>query len=223
MLECFLAIDFDGTISEVDVTDAVLSKFAGAEWLEIEKRWSNGEIGSRQCLSEQIELIGADLETVLKFVDTVRIDSEFARFVTFVRSVGLAHAIISDGFCVFIRRILANAGIIGVPVFANNLKEQSGKWKTFYVNSFPGCPAGTCKCAVVERLRTNLPVVLIGDGRSDFCLADKADFIFAKGKLSEYCKERNLPYLEYKDFSDVTQNLLQLTEKVLRQMKYNIG
>ncbi|MBP2650834.1 MAG: 2,3-diketo-5-methylthio-phosphopentane phosphatase [Firmicutes bacterium] len=218
MIDCFLAIDFDGTIADVDVTDTVLSQFASDEWLEIEKRWDSGEIGAQQCLAEQMELIGADLNTVLDFVDTVTIDPGFGKFVTFVRAVGLAHAIISDGFCVFIRRILVKAGIIGVPVFANYLLERDGKLNVSYANSFPGCPAGTCKCAVVDRLKMNLPVVLIGDGRSDFCLADKADFVFAKGRLSEYCRERKLPYLEYENFSEVIKGLKQLSDHDLQQV-----
>ncbi|MBP2656452.1 MAG: 2-hydroxy-3-keto-5-methylthiopentenyl-phosphate phosphatase related protein [Firmicutes bacterium] len=218
MIECFLAIDFDGTIAEDDVTDAVLTKFAGDEWLEIEACWLKGDIGSKECLVRQMALVEADWEAVLSFIDGLAIDCKFAAFIQFVRMQGTAHAIISDGFAVFIRRILANAGIIGVPIFANYLTDENGVLKASFVNDAVGCPAGTCKCAVVERLKMNLPVVLIGDGRSDFCLADKADFVFAKDRLAEYCRERGIAHLEYRDFADVIDNLSRLTLSDMQQV-----
>lgn len=47
-MDYFLAVDFDGTVAQFDVTDAVLEEFAGNEWLTIEKLWDEGRIGSQK-------------------------------------------------------------------------------------------------------------------------------------------------------------------------------
>jgi len=46
-------------------------------------------------------------------------------------------------------------------------------------------------------------VLLIGDGASDFCVAEAADFVFAKGKLVAHCIAMNIPHAPIRDFTDV--------------------
>ena len=53
-------LDFDGTIATSDVVDMVLEKFADKKWRDIEKEWQSGKIGSRECLTRQIELLKAE-------------------------------------------------------------------------------------------------------------------------------------------------------------------
>jgi 2-hydroxy-3-keto-5-methylthiopentenyl-1-phosphate phosphatase len=67
--------------------------------------------------------------------------------------------------------------------------------------------SGTCKCAVAQRLAVTAggPVVLIGDGRSDMCLAGRADYVFAKGSLARYCDAEAIPYTEFQTFVDLLE------------------
>lgn len=210
MNNCFLAIDFDGTISEIDVTDAILQRYANSDWLAVEELWINGTIGSQECLERQMRLVKADIEVILSFIDGITIDQHFSSFIQYVNSRDIPHAIISDGFSLFIRRILTNAGLPDVPVYANHLAEESGILKAAFTNSAIGCSAGTCKCTVARKLSQGKPMVLIGDGRSDFCLADKADYVFAKGKLVTYCHSKGIAYSAFDDFRDIIQVLNQL-------------
>ena len=46
-------------------------------------------------------------------------------------------------------------------------------------------------------------VIYIGDGVSDFCVANKADILYAKSKLSDYCKNKGINYIPYETFKDV--------------------
>ncbi|MDR3591706.1 MAG: MtnX-like HAD-IB family phosphatase [Negativicutes bacterium] len=218
MTECFLAIDFDGTIAETDVTDMILNKFARPEWLEIEELWVKGIMGSQECLTRQMALVDASLETLLTFVDGISMDHYFQEFTVFARAKGIPFAVISDGFSLFIKRILANANIRGIPIYANRLTEESGRLKASFTNHAIGCPAGTCKCLTAGKLSQGLPVVLIGDGRSDFCLANKADYVFAKGSLISYCKEAGIPFSCFDDFSDVVRGLQSLDISLPRRV-----
>jgi 2-hydroxy-3-keto-5-methylthiopentenyl-1-phosphate phosphatase len=216
MIDCFLAIDFDGTIAETDVTDAVLTRFASREWLAVEELWLSGAIGSRECLTRQIALVNANMATVFSFIDRVKIDRDFARFVEFIDERKLPGAVISDGFAPFIRRILAGAGIDGMPVYANGLAEENGRLQATFPESAGKCSAGTCKCALAERVSGGRPVVLIGDSGSDFCLASKASFVFAKDKLAAYCRQQGIPHYVFADFGEVIEGLRRLDKAVLR-------
>ncbi len=49
---------------------------------------------------------------------------------------------------------------------------------------------------------------MIGDGRSDFCMSTRADFVIAKGALADYCSSRGQPHATFTDFHDVTAHLV---------------
>ncbi|MBI5587901.1 MAG: HAD-IB family phosphatase [Deltaproteobacteria bacterium] len=203
--DLFVAIDFDGTIVEKDITDEVIKEFARPGWELAEEEWEKGVIGSRECLERQMALIEEPLDKVVKFVDRFEVDSTFPEFIAYLKKNHIPHGVVSDGFEAFSKRILSNAGLADTPVFANLLKEADGRLKAFFPNSKPGCPSGTCKCMVTSGIGNGAPVILIGDGRSDFCLGRKAGFVFAKRKLEVYCRENGIPHAAFKDFTDVSR------------------
>ncbi len=50
-----------------------------------------------------------------------------------------------------------------------------------------------CKCNIIKnRKNVTKAVYYVGDGVSDFCASKKADKIFAKGRLLEYCKKNKI-------------------------------
>ena len=72
-----LFLDFDGTISCRDAIDAILERFADERWLNVEERWKNGAIGSRECLREQVALINASPDEINNLLDEIKLDAGF--------------------------------------------------------------------------------------------------------------------------------------------------
>lgn len=200
----FIAIDFDGTVTDVDIIDAVLQKFARPEWQDVETRWEQGIIGSRKCLEDQMALINHPLDKLLDYVDTFTIDKTFKKFAFFLNEQQIPYAILSDGFQLFIERMLNNAGLDQIPVYANLLTEDNGKLKTLFPHSHRDCDSANCKCMVVDRLSKERPVILIGDGRSDYCVAHKASHVFTKKSLTHYCQVNNLSHTPFNNFAEIT-------------------
>lgn len=209
----FLAIDFDGTASEADITDEVVSAFARPEWREAERLWEEGAIGSRDCLSIQLGLIDAPLEEILRYLSPYSVTEGFAQFAGFLREARIPFAIISDGFRVFIEKVLENSGLPGLPVHANGLVEEAGKLKPLFPKVNTNCPSGTCKCAVAERVSDGLPIIQVGDGRSDFCLANRAAYVFSKGVLTDYCRRRGIPHSPFLKFATIEKGLRRLLRR----------
>lgn len=211
-MDYFVAIDFDGTVTDVDITDAVISEFAAPEWKISEELWECGIIGSQECLETQMSLIDASQGELLAYIEQFSIKASFSDFTAFLKGRKIPFAIISDGFRPFIERLLNKAGLKDIPVYANNLFNKAGKTATAFPYATPDCPSATCKCMVSERLGKSRPVILVGDGRSDFCIAEKAAFVFSKGRLTEYCIDRGIPHQQFSGFREVEKGIRNLLE-----------
>jgi 2-hydroxy-3-keto-5-methylthiopentenyl-1-phosphate phosphatase len=214
--------DFDGTISVEDATDFVLSRLADLEWEDIESEWKQGHIGSAECMRRQIALIRASRAELDAVLDLITIDAGFKSFLTFCGLHGIPVTVVSDGVDYFIRRILANHEIGDLPIIANRLTDSFVDGKHEYLLSSPfsdsdcASGAGVCKCIAIGGWDQR---VYIGDGRSDFCVADKPEIIFAKDGLAEYCGARSIPFVQFCDFTDLLQELKVLLPEVTRQRR----
>lgn len=196
------AVDFDGTVSLTDTTDHLLERFAAKEWLDVEREWVAGTIGSRECLARQAALLNASAEDIASALAEANIDPHFPAFVEQALACGASIEIVSDGFDQCIQPILAREAI-SLPVISNRLMPVDGRhWRAEFPHSSDVCPAmsGVCKCRTLTAERFT---VMIGDGRSDFCIAGHADFVLAKGKLAEHCEERGYAFLPISNFGDV--------------------
>lgn len=198
------AIDFDGTLSVKDSVDALLERHAPAAWHAVEADWAEGRITAQTCMQRQIGMLSATEAQLALFFAGIEIDTTFPAFLACARRLGEL-AIISDGIGRAIEATLAREGLCGLPVFANKLVREPAGWALEFVHADADCQVGSgvCKCAVARRLAAGGPIILIGDGRSDACLARRADFIFAKDGLARHCEVEGIAYTEFRYFSDV--------------------
>lgn len=202
-------VDFDGTIMQRDTTDVLLERFAMPEWHAAEEEWTAGRIGSRECMARQIALLRATPADLEAAVAGLEIDAGFPGFLADCRELGVGVTIVSDGLDLVIRSTLRRHGL-DVPYFANHLVFDGGdRWHLEFPNARPTCAAasGHCKCARTEAHADKL-VVVIGDGRSDFCIAGRADLVLAKFKLIEECRAAGLSHIPFRGFHEAT-DLLQ--------------
>jgi len=212
-LKFHIFVDVDGTIATVDTTDRLLTRFADPAWLDIETEWRTGKIGSRACMARQIDLIRATPDELDAFINEIEIDPAFPAFVRFCRKQGYEVTIVSDGIDRTIDRVLARAGL-NLPFRANCLEWLgSDRWRLGFPYSRESCPAGAghCKCGSLEDAASVVRIV-IGDGRSDFCMAEKADLVLAKGVLAEHCRSVGLHHLPFDDFTTATALLIEWLE-----------
>jgi 2-hydroxy-3-keto-5-methylthiopentenyl-1-phosphate phosphatase len=197
--------DFDGTITKVDTADAIFTRFAAPAWHDIEALWEAGEIGSAECMRRQMELIDASLPELDDALDALEIDPAFPAFNQFCIAHNIELIVVSDGVDYFIRRILQRAGL-RLPIRANRLIHRGRRsFSLAHPHKVQDCAsgAGTCKCARAAAEGVSYRTILIGDGRSDFCVAHEADVVFAKKSLLRYTQEQGIPALEYSTFADV--------------------
>ncbi len=198
--------DFDGTVTKEDLIDRVLEEFADPKWMDIEQSWVNGEIGSRDCLAMQTKLIRARKHDLLDFVERIDIDESFVDFARYCDEKAVEIVILSDGIDLFIKSILHRYGLDDIRVFSNSLKSANGSHEMLFPYFREDCMSrsGLCKCKILEGLSSSSTVnVLVGDGRSDFCIAGKTGLTFAKSALLDFCRVEKIPHIEHREFRDI--------------------
>ncbi len=210
MTKKIVICDFDGTITKRDTLDLFLEKYAHPDWHIWEKKWFALEIGSRDCIRKQFDLIENMTQDELdKFLKSVEIDDYFLEFYSLAKKNNVKIAIVSDGFDLIIDTIMKNNGIDDIDVYTNHLEFKDGEFIMQWPNISMDCKkeSGTCKCKIVNRLKDNYDEVFyVGDSVSDYCVSDKADYLFAKHRLLTYCEEKNIKYIPYETFNDIIKN-----------------
>lgn len=210
-------LDFDGTITQNDVVDTILERFADKSWQKVEKKWQEGKIGSRECLSRQLKLVKASQEDLKKLCDEVAVDPHFLSFLQAAFKMDCQVTITSDGFGFVIRNIL-DRYLVGhedllkkIPIYSNDIEwTASGPEAVFSSPDLCRHKCANCKPEVIKN--TAWPddtVLFVGDGLSDRYAAHIASMTFAKGKLLKYCQDNEIAYEPFMDFSDVEKWFLK--------------
>ena len=202
-------VDFDGTLSLRDTVDAMLECFADPEWMAVEQEWLDGRITAVQCMQKQLQMVRADHVSLERFFREIRLDLGFLPFYKYVSQFSKV-AIVSDGLDHAIRVAMKSAALPELPVYANKLHFVAGGIDISWPHRNPPCAAGNgvCKCAVAKELSGGAQkIILVGDGKSDACLAKTADVVFAKGSLIKFCEENAIPYIKFTTFADVLSEI----------------
>ena len=201
--------DFDGTIALEDVTDALLNRLADKEWLAIEADWQRGVITARECMAQQVPLIKGGWGAIKSVLSEVRLDPSFASFASWCSESGIPLMVVSDGLDRVIQHLLWRDEIPVDGVWANQLTCDGDRLSlTFRAPPTQACEAGVCKCHIMSTTsRSQVCRVVIGDGKSDYCWAQKADMVFAKSKLLEFCAQQGIPCHPFRDFVAIRQTL----------------
>jgi 2-hydroxy-3-keto-5-methylthiopentenyl-1-phosphate phosphatase len=214
-------VDFDGTISVKDTIDAMLEKFADPSWEDIEQEWLDGHITAVECMSKQIGMVRADNVALESFFRGIQLDASFLPFYKHVSQFAKV-VIASDGLDHAIKVSTRNAGWPEIPIYSNHLNfEPEGIKMTFPLRK-ADCTGGNgmCKCAVAKNLSADAggPIVLIGDGKSDACIAHMADIVFAKGSLIKHCEKNGIKHHKFQTFADVLAMIKKWPNEVKEQV-----
>jgi 2,3-diketo-5-methylthio-1-phosphopentane phosphatase len=209
--EPIIFCDFDGTITLADVTDEILIRLADPAWREIERLWTAGTIGSRECLERQLALVKASRQELSALIDSIPVDPGFRKFVRLVRRKRIPFVVVSDGLDYVIRRVLAHAGLHsrgrnGIHFYSSAGRLIKGRFAVSFPHAAASCAHGcaTCKPQVIQALREDhWPVIYIGDGLSDRHAVAEADFVYARQPLLDFCRSKGIPARAFNTFADI--------------------
>jgi 2-hydroxy-3-keto-5-methylthiopentenyl-1-phosphate phosphatase len=210
-------MDFDGTITKLDVGDAIYKKFGDEGKVNnIISDLLQDKISSRDCwikLCEEVPNI--DKNELNDFIDSISVDTSFIKFKEYCKNENFEIYVLSDGFDYYINRILANFGITGLNVYSNHLEIVDNKM----VPSFPyydesSVSSANCKRNhIINHSSDDEFTVFIGDGNSDKDAVEYCDYIFAKADLLRYCEMERITFFPFTTFEEVIKKLDELKAK----------
>jgi 2-hydroxy-3-keto-5-methylthiopentenyl-1-phosphate phosphatase len=204
-----IAVDFDGTVTEIDLLDTIARDFGDpVVYQEVEDGLHGGTMALRDVITREFEPVRSPLEEVVGWeLDNVRVRDGFREFVELARERGWRVVIVSSGFHELIEPILEREGV-EVELHANRVDPRPEGWRVEwrYDSTCDTC-GESCKRSIVQALAGDDELIYIGDGYSDRCAAEASDRVFATRGMAAYLDERGIPYERFDDFNDVVRGL----------------
>lgn len=197
--------DFDGTATPHIAIDMMYQEFGSPDCLKITQRWERGEISTPEEIRLCFATITASRDEMEAFLASLSLDPGLPDLVSLCRQQGCCFAIVSDGLTWYINYLLNRQGIYGVPVYANEIHFEPEGFRFSFPWYRPETPLrGTSKPAIVRRYQgEGKRVVFIGDGLTDVEASEVADVVYARAGLLKYCRERDIPAIEFSDLADL--------------------
>lgn len=202
-------VDYDGTISRVDIGDLLLTRHVvDREALaRLDAAYDAGTMGSRELMIWDMDVLPDPPDGLVAEAAAVEQDAGFATLVRTVRAAGGVVEIVSDGLGFYIEGNLARMGLDDVPVATNGNALRGGGAGVSFPYGHPACHVcGTCKR---ERVRVHQAagrvVVFVGDGPSDRYAMHHADLVFAKSHLLAWCRANGYPATPWEDLDEVAR------------------
>ena len=203
--------DFDGTISVRDMGYVLVNQFTLGDWEPIDRDFREGKIGSKEAYSRIAKILKGDESTILRFVEKhSNIDPSFPVFYQYCHEKDIDVKIVSDGLDFYIKKILEIHHLSEIPFYANGTHFRDGEGIDIsFPHSEEECGlCGTCKKKLIQIYRKEYDsIFFVGNGFSDRCAAQEADFVFAKQSLYTYCIEQDITCHFFKDFGEILDDL----------------
>jgi 2,3-diketo-5-methylthio-1-phosphopentane phosphatase len=220
-----LFVDFDGTITRLDVGEAIFREFGDvAETNKIVDDLINDRITARKCWELLFATIKkVDIERFNEFIDKMRIDPTFHQLHKYCLENEIQLFVLSDGFDYYINRIFKNENLSHIKIFANNLiiNEKNEMIPSFPYFDIECQTSANCKRNhIINNSSDEEYTVYIGDGNSDKYSTQFCDFIFAKDDLLRYCEKERISYFPFNNFEDVITRLETLRVKKRLKKRY---
>lgn len=208
-LKTLVQCDFDGTITDEDVSFMLLDAFANRDWRRYLTRYQEGKISVSRFNTEAFITVKEDKQTLDSFVtERAKIRPGFYKLLGYCQQRGFRFVIVSNGMGFYIKTILKTLGVADIEVFAAQAIFDPSGIKASYIG-----PDGTelqdsFKEAYIRHfLKSGYRIIYIGNGASDIPSARLAHHVFATGPLLAHCRQANLKCTPFADLNDVIRGM----------------
>ena len=197
--------DFDGTVTEDDISFILLDAFAKGDWRTINKQHSEGKITVGEFNERAFGLVRASKKAMLDYLkDKVKIRPGFQKLVELCQQKGIRFVIVSNGLEFYIKGILEDMGLYNLEYHAAETRFHANKLKVRYIGPDGSVVDSGYKEKYVNKyLNEGYNVVYIGNGSSDLSPARGAHQIFATESLLEHCQRTGLTCIPFTSFLEI--------------------
>ncbi len=207
MQKTAVQLDFDGTVTEEDVSFLLLDTFAGSSWRKYLDEYNTGRISVGTFSKKVFGMMIADRKTMTDFVlnnPRVKVRLGFKEFVDYCKDNGIEVIIVSNGLTFYIEAMLEKLGIDGLDVHAaENIFSPAGMKVRYLGPNGKELETGFKQAYTDMLCKMGYRVIYVGNGTSDIIPSRKAQYVCATADLLERCRAQNLKCYPFNDFFDV--------------------
>ncbi|HJX68752.1 MAG TPA: MtnX-like HAD-IB family phosphatase [Dehalococcoidia bacterium] len=213
-MKTLVQCDFDGTITEEDISFLLLDAFAQGDWRRLLQKYKEGRISVGEFNTRAFAMVKADKDRLLEALEgKVKVRAGFHELVNYCLRQGFRLVIVSNGVDFYIESVLKDLGLKDLEVHAAQASFHPEGMKVQYVGPDGKRLEDGFKEAYIQSfLKLGYRVIYIGNGDSDLAPAKCAHHVFAIGDLLAYSKENNLHFGPFDDFRDVVKDLEQMSQ-----------
>jgi 2-hydroxy-3-keto-5-methylthiopentenyl-1-phosphate phosphatase len=208
-LKTLVQCDFDGTITEEDISFLLLDAFAQGDWRQLLRDYKDHTISVGEFNTRAFAMVRADKHTLLEALEgEVKVRPGFHKLVDYCQGQCFRLVIVSNGLDFYIRAVLKDLGLREVEAYAAQASFRPEGMEVQYVGpDGKRLDDGFKEAYMQSFVKLGYRVVYIGNGDSDVAPAKCAQHVFATGDLLTYCRENNLKCRPFQTFLEVVQEL----------------
>ncbi len=201
--------DFDGTITEEDVSFLLLDSFSLGDWHHLLEDYKKHRISVGQFNTKAFAMIKADKLTLLKAIEgKVKVRDGFHKLAAYCSKKGIRLVIVSNGLDFYVKSLLREFALENLEAYAARTRFHADGLKVQYIGPDGRRLEDGFKEAYIKSfLKEGYRVTYVGNGDSDIKPAKYADQILARDELLAYYRENNLNCISFDDLNDVVKAL----------------
>ena len=211
-IKTLVQCDFDGTVTEEDVSFLILDKFADGDWRGLLDDYQKGRITVGDFNTTAFNMVKVGKATLRKFVErNTRIKAGFTELLALCRKLDYRFVIVSNGLEFYISTILHMLDVENVEVFAAEAEFSPSGIRAKYIGPDGAELQNDFKVAYIKHfLKDKYHVIYIGNGASDVYSAKLANHVFATDTMLTSCRKMNLECTPFKNLNDVVKGIKNL-------------
>lgn len=206
-IKTLVQCDFDGTVTESDISFLILDAFGRSDWEKLFKDYQQAKLSLGRFNTDAFSSVKADRDKLLELVRKgAKVRPGLLELVDCCRSRGFRFVIVSNGLRFYIDDIFRNLGLTDIETFAAETRFHPDGLKVQYVGPDGKVLDNDFKLAYTNSfLEQGYRIIYLGDGSSDLAPARKSERIFATGSLLKQCRTAKVSCTPFTDLLQVTE------------------
>jgi 2-hydroxy-3-keto-5-methylthiopentenyl-1-phosphate phosphatase len=208
-MKTLIQCDFDGTITEEDVSFFLLDTFAQGDWRALLREYKDKKISVGEFNTRAFAMVKNNKAALLEEVKVkTKVRAGFQELVSYCQKKGFRLVIVSNGLDFYIKSVLKDLGLENIEVHAAQAAFYPEGMKVQYVGPDGKILEDSFKESYIKSfLELRYRVIYVGNGDSDFPPAKYAYYVFATGDLLAYCRENHLKHKPFDNFFDIVRHI----------------
>ncbi len=208
-IKTLVQCDFDGTLTEKDISFLILDAFADGDWHSILEQYKSNRISVGRFNTLAFRMVKEDEASLVSFVNKkAELRPGLKELMNYFRLRNFRFTIVSNGMTFYIKTLLKNAGIDDIEIYAAQAKFNNNGIEARYIGPDGREIQNGFKEAYVNNfLNQGWRVISIGNGASDIPTAKLAHYTFATEPMLSLCREEGVNCLPFGNLDDIIEGL----------------